>query len=501
MPAAKKKARPVVDHGGRVGVVDIGSNSIRLVVFEALKRVPVQVFNEKVLCGLGRGLEGSGKLSDEGMALALPNLERFTRLAEAMGVESIEFLATAAVREASNRDDFIAEVEARCGREVQVLSGAEEARLAALGVLSGEPHADGVIGDLGGGSLELIEVREGVTKHAVTLPLGALKLRERFGDDIRASRAEVKRQLHKVEWLGAGRGRNFYPVGGAWRNLARIHMAQMGYPLAMIHGYKVSRRSIQPIARLISDLGPDSLAGLADVPTKRLEILPHAAVVLERLLREIHSRDVICSTFGLREGFLFDRLSPEEQALDPLLEFTGEILARAARSADMGALLETWTAPLFPNESKAEARLRRAACDLSDIAWRDHADFRAEQAQRRILFSPLLGVTHRERVFIAYVIRVRYGGVDIARKNDPMKILISEEERHRAEVLGLAFRLAYRLSGGTGANLDTSALRLAGNEVELDLPADGAMFYGDLVTRRMAELRRAVEKRRHFIAA
>ena len=162
-----------------VAVIDIGSNSLRLVVYDAPRRAAHTLLNEKVMCGLGRGLERTGRLNPEGVVQAKANLQRFVALARAAGAARIDVLATAAVRDAEDGADFVNDVEKRLSIRVRVLPGAEEGRLSALGVLAGIPDAAGVVGDLGGGSIELAAIGNGRVGSVATLPIGPLRLIER----------------------------------------------------------------------------------------------------------------------------------------------------------------------------------------------------------------------------------------------------------------------------------------------------------------------------------
>jgi exopolyphosphatase len=329
--AFQAERRPGEARRGRVAVVDIGSNSIRLVVFDGLKRAPFPLFNEKVMCGLGRGLERTGELNADGAAMALDNLGRFVTLADVMGADRIDLLATAAVRDASNGPDFVRKAEKACGRRVRVLSGEEEARLSAMGVLMGMPQATGVMGDLGGGSLELVALERGKPGAHATLPLGPLRLAEAAGEDMRKAADLVDAALEPLGWLGDLKGEIFHPVGGAWRTLARIHMEQTGYPLHVIQDYRVPRREMEEMARLIAGMGRKSLARLVDVARRRLEALPFAALVLERVLKAGRPSTVAFSAFGLREGHIYDLLPATERARDPLLSMCEDIAEALGR--------------------------------------------------------------------------------------------------------------------------------------------------------------------------
>jgi exopolyphosphatase/guanosine-5'-triphosphate,3'-diphosphate pyrophosphatase len=488
------KARPTLGKArqARCAIVDIGSNSIRLVVFDRIARAPLLLFNEKVLCGLGRGLDESGRLNESGVESALANLARFVRLAKSMGVARLDMLATAAVRDAANGAEFAASVRRRCGVGVRVLSGAEEARFSALGVVSGIAEADGVMGDLGGGSLELVGLDHGRLGPHVTLPLGPLRVGEAALGDREQARQLIDTYLESVPWLGDMRGRNFYPVGGAWRSLARIHMDQTGHPLHIIQQYRIDRRQAEDLLRVMARLGRRSLAAISGLPRRRVDTLPFAALLLERVLRIARPEAVIFSAFGLREGYLFHQLSPGQRRQDPLLAAASELSDRDGRFGPMGDVLEAWTAPLFAGESPAEHRLRHAVCRLSDIAWRDHPDYRAEQAFDRILRLPIGGIEHDERVFAAASVAARYAGTLDPVAGEPVLRMIDESSAARALVLGLAMRLAYSLSGATPKLLALSSLRLAGDRLTLVLPRNGSIMYGEAVGRRLEALGRAL---------
>ena len=475
-------------------MIDIGSNSIRLVAYDSQDRGAVTLFNEKVLCGLGRGLAKTGRLNPEGVGLARDNLVRFTRLAHAMGVARIDLLATAAVRDAEDGADFKTEMEGLCGHPIHVLSGQEEGRLSALGVAAGFPGAQGVMGDLGGGSMELVELVRGRPSRSATLPLGPFKMMETFGTDRSKIARETTQRLDEIEWLEAVRGvGDFYAVGGAWRNLARIDMAQRKYPLHVIHGYAMARDEVNRLASVIGRQSKRSLARIRGVTKARLEILPTAALILDEVVRRLKCPTVRFSAYGLREGHVFNLLGPTEQALDPLLITCAEIARRDARFDHLGDPLMRWTDPLFHHESPEERRLRQASCLLSDIAWREHPDYRARQALLRILHFPFAGLSHAGRVFLGLAAYTRYGGRVENPEFSPYESLLSPEERDVARVLGLAQRLAYRVSGATREVLAHCALRLDEKRtLHLILPQDGSVPVGEAVERRLGVLAEAL---------
>ncbi|HYD32602.1 MAG TPA: Ppx/GppA family phosphatase [Azospirillaceae bacterium] len=477
----------------RVAVIDIGSNSIRLVVYDALTRAPFPIFNEKIMCGLGRTVERTGHLNPDGVKLALANLERFGHLVRGMHVARVDVLATAAVRDADDGPAFVAEVERRTGLTVRVISGEEEARLSAQGVLSGTPGADGLMGDLGGGSLELVGLERGVIGPQVTLPLGPFRLIDAAGGRQAAAVKIIDQHLEKLSWLAGHRGRAFFPVGGNWRALAKLHMEHVRHPLHVIHHYEIAGPMARDFAALVARQSKGSLDRMGGGSRRRNDTLPFAALVMERLIRMVQPSSVVFSAYGLREGHLFDLLSPEEQRHDPLIASCEELAARQGRFGT-AEILVSWTAGLFGGEDQGAACLRHAACLLSDLGWVEHPDYRAEHAFLRILRLPFAGLDHAERAFLALALHTRYGGRLDDGLTAPARGLVREGQAIKANILGLALRLAHTLTGGVMTLLQRTSLRLDEDRLILVLPEDEASLKGEMVERRLESLAKALSR-------
>ncbi|MBL8807372.1 MAG: Ppx/GppA family phosphatase [Rhodospirillales bacterium] len=476
-----------------VAVVDIGSNSIRLVVFDGTSRVPLPLFNEKVLSGLGRGLERTGKLDDEGMQSALSNLRRFAELTRAMGVRKTFALATAAARDASNGSAFVREVRRATGLPVVVLSGKEEARLSALGVIAGTPDARGAMGDLGGGSLELVALSGGTADRYATLPLGPLRLREIAERSRGQIRSMIDDQLDGLKFLRKAKGRDFFAVGGAWRALAKLHMAQSNYGLEVIHHYAIRRERAIEFLDLVATQSRASLEGFSGVSRKRLETLPLAALVLERTLRRIKPERVVFSAYGLREGCLYDSLPKRLKRVDPLLSGARAMLVGNRRYKVDPDTLADWIAPIFRDKSRA--RLRLVTCYLADIAWGEHPDHRGDIAYRRALYMPLAGIDHPGRAYVALALYARYEGQPDPASTREAWHLLDEDALREAYQLGLALRVAYRLTGGAAAVFAKCRLRLGAKEIVLEVPGRMAGMIGEVVGRRLDALAQALDRK------
>lgn len=480
----------------RIAVIDIGSNSLRLVVFERLGGTLMPLLNEKVMCGLGRNIARTGRLNRDGIELAYANLQRFVALARALGADHLTGIATAAVREASDGEEFAAEVERRCGLQVRIVNGAEEARLSAAGVLAGIPAADGVVGDLGGGSVELVRIDGSQPDprrrigEGITLPLGPLRLAE-FADNPRGLRDAVVRSVASANLLREARGKALFLVGGAWRAIARLHMEQAHYPLHIIHQYTVPRRVAEAFLQVLAGMSRRSLERITSVNRRRLELVPLAALILNELIAVGQPDRMVFSAFGLREGYAYGLLPPQAD-VDPLLAACKGVSLSQSPGRSDGDLLEQWTAPVFGQFSAPARRLHRAACWLSDIAWTEHPDYRAEQAFTRTLRMPIGPINHQERVFIASALHARYGGAP----DDPIKaqtrILLDDREAAEARSLGLALRLAYTLCGGALELLSDVRLARGDGVLTLELPESGSLFQGEAVERRLGALGRAL---------
>lgn len=471
----------------RFGVVDLGSNSVRLVVYEGLARNPHAIFNEKAVLGLGRGLHATGRLNEAAAAQALTVLRRYHALARGMGAEPVELVATAAARDAGNGAEFLAGVaDAMPGVAIRLLSGEEEARLSAEGLLLGVPQADGVLGDLGGGSLELVRLERGRIAETASLPIGTIRLSDRAEGDVAKARGIVEAELRAVPWLGAQPLKDLFLVGGTFRALARMHMAQTAYPLHIVHHYAIRREEARDLAGVVMTTPRKSLEKLPEAPTKRAGDLPFAAVVLRRLLRASGAARVVFSGNGLREGWYASRLPDAVRAQDPLLAAAEELGRRLGRDAALPAALTEWTAPLA--EEGEDATLRLAACWVADSGSRDHPDYRAEQSLLRLLRLHGVGLDHHARAFLGLAIALRYDaepslpGMAVARG------LLSAATIRRCEVLGAAFRLAFTLCGGVPGLLRATRLERRGRHLALRMEEGAGVFASEAVQRRLDAL-------------
>jgi exopolyphosphatase / guanosine-5'-triphosphate,3'-diphosphate pyrophosphatase len=477
-------------------IVDIGSNSVRLVVYDQLGRAPMPRFNEKSLCRLGERLAETGVITPDGFRRAVAAVRRFRAIADAMGVVRIDATATEAMRRAANGAALAQTIEAESGLKIRILTGAEEARFATLGVISGFFRPVGSVGDMGGGSLEVSEaIDDRVGERWVSLPLGALPVEAMLAEGASAAKRRIDEILR--ESLPAVLARpTFYAVGGGWRALAKAHMEGVDAPVKVVHGYTLDASAARGFAKSLLRLTPARLAGLPGVAERRARTLPAAALVLDRVLKRLAPERVVFSALGLREGLLYSQLSQAERYLDPLVEGAQLIGLPLARAPDFAAELASWTAHLFAAETAAETRLRLAVCALSDLAWRDPPDLRAEESFRRLLQFPFIGVEHFERAFIALAVHARYAGRADASWLEPAIGLLSPAARRRALILGRAILLAYRFSGGARAVLETARLKVEPDVLRLEVTPAARAPDSEVVYDRLKLLADALRLKR-----
>jgi exopolyphosphatase/guanosine-5'-triphosphate,3'-diphosphate pyrophosphatase len=453
---------------------------VRLVVYAGPPRIPTPIFNEKVLAGLGAGLDQFGTLPEKGRDKALAALRRFRLLIDHMKVKQIYVVATAAIRDSADGAEFVREVD-RIGFECEVLSAEEEAHLAGEGVLSGIPEADGIVGDLGGGSLELVEVGDGAETPGISLPIGVLRL-EATADGERAARKLLKAALKESGLREAGRGRTFYMVGGSWRALARIDMLATDFPLPITHQYRMKPGRARELRKLIKAIDP-RLSSVA--APQRLATSPVAAMMLELLVEELEPSQLVVSTYGIREGILYSKLKPSVRRIDPLTESARDAGGSEHRFGQHGDLLDEWIGPVF-DDGPTMRRLRLASCLLADVAWQANPGFRADRGTEMALHGNWVAVSPAGRVIMAQALSASFGR---DRLPDPrLASLCKDEQLKRAHSWGLAMRLGQRLSGGVGSVLKRTRLSAEDGAIRLHVKRGEEALIGDAVERRLARL-------------
>ena len=463
-------------------------------IYKSESRALVPIFNERLICSIGRNINKTGCLDPIGVKKALKSLPRFEILTRAIGVKELHILATAATREALDGKKFLEDIKDIFDHSVIQLSGIEEARLGACGILCGIPDADGISGDLGGGSLELANIKGGVYELGQSLPLGHLRLNANLGLKPDQLSNYIDNILSSCSCISRTEGRRFYAFGGAWRAIARLHMFQIGYPLRVVHNYTVTGEVAFEFCKVVSGMSEVSLRNSDAIPRQRIAAMPASALILQKLITKVMPQDVVFSALGIREGFLYDRLTDKEKAGDPLLLVCKDIGASESRFSPQVVYLSDWVAKLFPKEKKDKRRLRAAVCLLADIGWSEHPDYRAEQAYFRILRLPLVAITHKEKTLLALTVYLRYGGDINDHSLRAVIKLLDEDDVEWSFILGHAIGIAEKISGGKSQLLEGSKLCMGAKQLELHIDSAKTKLLSEEVNKQLLSFAKKLNK-------
>jgi exopolyphosphatase/guanosine-5'-triphosphate,3'-diphosphate pyrophosphatase len=482
-----KGARPVA-------VLDIGSNSVRLVVYERHARALTQLYNEKASCALGRGVAATGRLAADNVERALTAIQRYALVAKLMKVGQVHILATSAVRDAENGADFVRRVEQRMKTDVRILNGAEEAHYAALGVVAGMPEFAGLVGDLGGGSLELSMVREGQDATGETYALGSIRLQDDSGLSPANAASLARAALKESEVLKSAKDGVFCAIGGTWRAIAKLHQRLRNYPLHMVQNYAVPADDLADFCTEIVEaiaVGKD-FPGAEFASSARRDLIPYGAAVLGEVITLSKFEKVVFSALGVREGYLYGLLEEAERNVDPLMQGAEEMATLRSRSPAHAADLIEFTFDFIEaaglDESADDRRLREAACYLSDIGWRGHPDYRGEQSVDLVAYGSLMGLNHPGRAFLAEVLAVRYMGLKQKSISQDLLDLAGKKNSARARIIGALFRVAYPMSAAMPGVLPRTRFSLESDTLTLKMPSELVFLKGERLRNRLSQL-------------
>ncbi|MEM7056735.1 MAG: Ppx/GppA family phosphatase [Pseudomonadota bacterium] len=472
----------------RIGVVDVGSNSVRMVVFEDGRRCPAMVFNEKIMCGLGADLDETGKLDPEGCDRTMVALHRFVAMAPGLKVGALVGMATAAVREAKDGRAFRDRIENETGIRLRIASGKDEARYAALGVLFGDPAAEGLVLDLGGASMEFCPVANGKPGTGISTPLGPQRIE---APTPHAARRAMDAILSEVAPDFADTSQRLYLVGGAWRALGRVQIDRVNHPMNILHEYRFSAADALKTAEYILNAEKSELSGHG-VPSARVASLPHAAVLLQAVIEHFDPKDLVISGFGLREGLCYRYLPAAIRRQDPLLSTCRGQERTRARDPGFGAELANWILAAFVPESPEEERLIRAACHLVDVSWRAHPDYRTTACLEAVTRVNVSSAGHKGRAFIGAALLGRYKGARRLVADIEEISLLSDRRLDRALQIGALMRLGSTISGAVSGYLPNCPLSVEDNTLFLKPIRSSRVLMGEEVEKRLLQAARAL---------
>lgn len=475
-----------------VGVIDVGSNSVRLVVFDGAARSPAYFFNEKVLCGLGRGLAETGKLNPDGRLRAEATLLRFAALTKGMAMTNLTMVATAAMREAEDGPEFQAAIEHQTGLKMRIIDGAEEARLSAQGVLTGWPGAAGLVCDIGGNSMELAVIGQGQVFETVTSPLGPFRLQSVQGGK-KGLRAHIGGILSGLREQIGEHHDALYLVGGSWRAIARLDMERRNYPLKVLHEYSMTPKAIRKTLEWIEDQDMATLRARTGISAERMALLPLAAQVLRQLVHVFSPRQVYVSSYGVREGILYEQMPDRLRARDPLIEACHYMEHTSARLPGFGRKLYDFLLPLFRNRPPERLRLVLAACLLHDVNWRAHPDYRADACFDTTTRANLGGLDHAGRVYLGIALMYRYKTGSLRGRVKEVAGMLSEGDLAEAKMLGRALRFGsmFSMEGPEKAG----ELRFYPKKaiLELVLEREARVLYSEVTEQRFMALAQEIK--------
>ena len=474
----------------RVGVVDVGSNSIRMVVFDGAARSPAYFFNEKVMAGLGAGIAETGLLNPEGKIRAMAALKRFQHLARAMGIAPLTAVATAAVREAEDGPAFRDEVLRETGLRLFVIDGEEEARLSAQGVLLGWPGAYGLVCDIGGSSMELAELRDGDVGKCISSKLGPQRLKTIKGK--KALKAHLQDSVGALAREMGPQPDRLFLVGGSWRAIARLDMDRRGYPLAVLHEYRMSRKSVYATIKYIEENDPEVLRLRTGLGESRMSLVPLAAQVLKHLVRELKPYDIAISSYGIREGMLYEQMPQRLRDRDPLIEACRFAESKDARIPGFGRRLYDFVLPLFTGRGATDKRIIKAACLLHDVSWRAHPDYRHEVCFDEVTRANLGGMTHEERIFLGVTLLHRYKNNRDGSPFDDLFDLLDDSDLKQAEILGKALRFGAMLTASKDEGMGSLKFFSKKKVLELHLAPGTRDLFGEVAEARLNALAAAL---------
>lgn len=482
-PALPFVARTHVSKHEPIGVIDIGSNSIRMVIYRRYGRYPLPLFNERVTVKLGEGLDQNEMLSPDKIALALSALRRFSHIMNAMSLERTIVVATAAVRRAKNAAVFTTPAEEIIGVPITVLSAQDEARLVTLGLTANMPHVSGLVADLGGGSLELVLVKEGQVQKSTSLNMGHLSTR---------TESEIATLLCAVDWLGDAAGATLYGIGGSFRALGSAYVKRSNYPLFLLHRLELNVPTVLDILTSLQGDEPD----LQGIPAGRRDSIGMAADIMAALIRRSGVSQLAISGTSIRDGLVANMDTGFSPKKDPLLSACKEIANHSQRFDGLNDVLIDCLSPIASLlDIPDPQRLLKAACLLSDISWNEPSELRGAVATDRILALPLFSLSHKERAWLAKVVYHRYIGVKENKPTLPVfNRLLTPAESKGALALGVGLRFALIYCAGIPEYLSAIQFKVTDETIYYDVAAHGLPLFDEHSERRLRVFAKACNR-------
>jgi len=443
-----------------VGLIDIGSNTVRLCIYKGNMRNPDVLYNKKFFCGLGEYRPGTKEITKESEKKCVNSIIFFNSILDEIKTNQNIAICTAAIRNASNRKQIVKQISKVFKGKVITLLGSEEAELAAKGVIAAIPNACGTMIDMGGGSIELASIDKNKLNKIKSFPLGILNF-EQKDKEVKNFIKELSTK-HKLQ-------KNFYLIGGTFRSIARCFIYFNEMPLNEIHQLKINKTHFKSLQSKISTLNYEQLSKVPKISIDRVKHLHIALKVIDQIFSNTQCETLIYPRYGIREGYIYSKLPKKLQNQDPTEISLNLIAKNRCRFLLFNQRSFNWIEKKylqFKNKKLSDDRLRvlKLACQISDLGWEQGSKNRAQYALSSILNLPLIGIGYNEKILIGYLIYLRHCKEILSKEDCDKKIekiisYLSEEERSFGYEFGSIIHFLYSWSKGSSAALKNLSLK------------------------------------------
>lgn len=443
----------------KIAIIDIGSNSVRLLLAEIGEGNSIRIINElKEYVRLGDGLDKNDMLSKEKIELGIKTLSTYKNICDSFKISEITAVATEAVRRAKNRDDFLMRAKNELNLEITVLSGKEEAYYDYFSVINTINIKDALIMDIGGASTEIMLVKNRKLIESISFPFGAITLTEHFNiDDVLNENTEkklisfLKENLNTLDWLKSSQELPLIGIGGSIRTAAKIHKKSISYPLNLIHNYELQSSDVKKIYDTVKSKNSKERKKIKGLSSDRADIFVGAAALLCTILDLCSIRNIIISRNGIREGLLYSHICKDKKPIDNILSFSINSLlinqnCNIKHSKHIYHLFKSFCRELSPliNSKINLSNIIEASAMLHDIGSNITYYFHHKHSLYIILNSQIYGLTHRELV-ISACIAANHRNSNLAIDFEKYKMIINKYDIEIIKKLGILLRLSESL--------------------------------------------------------
>ena len=460
-PAHRTAPPRLITTPGELAVIDVGSNTARLVLFDTTASGGLRsVFESKEVPRLIQGVRRDGSLTADAIDRGVAAMRRFARQLEASGRPTTVAVATSAVRDAPNGEKFLSRVRSETGLEIRTLSGSEEARYAYLGVAAAWQLDNDLVVDLGGGSLQAASTRDGQLSRVVSLPLGALRVTQRFllHDPPKARELDALREHVRDEFAGLPalhRETRLFGIGGTIRCLARVLIEIEEYPLSLVHGYTIRARQLPELEEVLAGIPNRRRREIAGISSHRADVIVAGIITVEELLRATGQKSLIVSGTGIREGIALETIGASLPASTETLTYRSVTAAARAFgfSLSHGEEVRRVATQLFDllarrrgfrGEDRAALQVAAWMHDVGSVVeiWRHprHSSYILRHAA-------ILGLSHREILLGALAAYLHEGDPMPEAWRDAWRPILKAEDLERVRELGTILYFAETLDG------------------------------------------------------